>query len=211
MFARGPGGPGNGVPRSPVRWEGCPRSGVDGSLLSVWTAVRATNSTRLSSVGAGGASILMPPLLEGLPNIIRIIKVNWMNRALSWKRPEHYLIINQWNWNAIKAIVDELNRVTSASKQRTIEYNVMHCNATTLLSVVVCAVDLLVNKAPISLLNYRRLNKQTNNDLCRVRKVVQRQTWLKENYSSISKLSEQAQWQSFKLWPFKRRVPSYWF
>lgn len=68
-LARGPGGPGSGVPRSPVRLDGCPRSGVDGSLRSVWTAVRATNSTRLSSLGAGGASILMPPLFDGLPNI----------------------------------------------------------------------------------------------------------------------------------------------
>lgn len=178
MFARGPGGPGNGVPRSPVRWEGCPRSGVDGSLLSVWTAVRATNSTRLSSVGAGGASILMPPLLEGLPNIIRIIKVNWMKYVPSWKCPVHYLIINQWNWNAIKAIVDGLNRVTSASKQKTNEYSVMHCNATTASSVVVLAVDLLVYGPPISPPNYRRLNKQTNHDLSRMRKVVQRQTWL---------------------------------
>lgn len=70
-LARGPCGPGSGVPSRPVRWDGWPRSGVDGSLRSVWTAVRATNSTRLSSFGAGGASILMPPLFDGLPNILR--------------------------------------------------------------------------------------------------------------------------------------------
>lgn len=85
VLARGPGGPGRGVPRRPVRWDGCPRSGVDGSLLSVWTAVRATNSTRRSSSGAGGASILMPPLLDGLPNILILPRsptatAHWMAR-----------------------------------------------------------------------------------------------------------------------------------
>lgn len=77
-LARGPGGPGSGVPSKPVRWDGCPRSGVDGSLLSVWTAVRATNSTRRSSFGAGGTSILMPPLFDGLPNILRKTRLNYI-------------------------------------------------------------------------------------------------------------------------------------
>lgn len=85
VLARGPGGPGRGVPRRPVRWDGYPRSGVDGSLLSVWTAVRATNSTRRSSSGAGGASILMPPLFDGLPNILILTRSrtgtsHWMAR-----------------------------------------------------------------------------------------------------------------------------------
>lgn len=85
VLARGPGGPGSGVPRRPVRLDGCPRSGVDGSLLSVWTAVRATNSTRRSSSGAGGASILMPPLFDGLPNILILARLrtgtsHWMAR-----------------------------------------------------------------------------------------------------------------------------------
>lgn len=75
---RGPGGPGSGVPSRPVRLDGCPRSGVDGSLLSVWTAVRATNSTRLSSVGAGGTSILIPPLFDGLPNIFKRTLLNYI-------------------------------------------------------------------------------------------------------------------------------------
>lgn len=77
-LARGPGGPGSGVPSKPVRWDGCPRSGVDGSLLSVCTAVSATNSTRLSSPGAGGTSILMPPLLDGLPNISSRAPANYI-------------------------------------------------------------------------------------------------------------------------------------
>lgn len=83
-LARGPGGPGSGVPSRPVRWDGCPRSGVDGSLLSVWTAVRATNSTRLSSLGPGGTSILMPPLFDGLPNIFRLTRWNYRSDTSHW-------------------------------------------------------------------------------------------------------------------------------
>lgn len=89
VLARGPGGPGNGVPSKPVRWDGCPRSGVDGSLRSVWTAVRATNSTRLSSFGAGGTSILMPPLFDGLPNIFNVTPINYIRfDAFSLDHPQ---------------------------------------------------------------------------------------------------------------------------
>lgn len=79
MVARGPGGAGNGVPNRPVRCEGCARSGLGGS---VFTAASATNSTRLSSSAAGGASILTPPLLDGLPSMLSALKPEWISTLI---------------------------------------------------------------------------------------------------------------------------------